>query len=109
MHKGLNVKCGVVWTRQNKYKYIVIKSGKVYVAGGPLEAEYIAENWQQRRAVAPIPPQERTTIMKVVLHKDEIKYLIDLINYDLLNTEQIQELREKGQEIKEYLEGILEY
>lgn len=44
MHKGLNVKCGVVWTRQNKYKYIVIKSGKVYVAGGPLEAEYIAEN-----------------------------------------------------------------
>lgn len=47
--------------------------------------------------------------MKVVLHKDEIKYLIDLINYDLLNTEQIQELREKGQEIKEYLEGILEY
>ena len=44
MSKGLHIKCGVIWTRQGKYRYIVIKNGKIYKANGPLEAEYIAEN-----------------------------------------------------------------
>ena len=44
MHKGRTARCGVLWTRQGRMQYIVIKNNRLYLATGPLEAEYIAEN-----------------------------------------------------------------
>lgn len=44
MNKGRTTKCGVLWTRQGHMQYIVIKNNRLYLATGPLESEYIAEN-----------------------------------------------------------------
>ena len=44
MHKGKTTKCGVIWTRNASYEYVIIKNNKLYRAISPLEAEYIANN-----------------------------------------------------------------
>ena len=45
--------------------------------------------------------------MNLYISRKDAQYLIDLIDYDLLNTEQIQELKDRGQDLKGYLEGML--
>lgn len=45
--------------------------------------------------------------MNLYISKKDAQYLIDLIDYDLKNTQQIQELKERGQDLKGYLEGML--
>lgn len=45
--------------------------------------------------------------MNLYISKKDAKYLIDLIDYDLKNTEQTEELKERGQDLRGYLEGML--
>lgn len=45
--------------------------------------------------------------MNLYISKKDAQYLIDLIEYDLENTIQTEDLRERGQDLKGYLEGML--
>ena len=45
--------------------------------------------------------------MNLYISKKDAQYLIDLIEYDLENTTQTEDLRERGQDLKGYLEGML--
>lgn len=45
--------------------------------------------------------------MNLYISKKDAQYLLDLIEYDLENTTQTEDLRERGQDLKGYLEGML--
>ena len=45
--------------------------------------------------------------MNLYISKKDAQYLVELIKYDLENTTQTEDLRERGQDLKGYLEGML--
>ena len=45
--------------------------------------------------------------MTLYISKQDARYLIHLIDYAFENIEQTQELKERGQDLKGYLKGML--